>query len=67
MQKYIDQLNEAQREPVLQKDGPSDYYCWCRLRKNKGVDHSNRLFDESGRGCFQYFVAYFLPIKRHAK
>ncbi|MEP6805818.1 MAG: UvrD-helicase domain-containing protein, partial [Flavobacterium sp.] len=22
MQKYIDQLNEAQREPVLQKDGP---------------------------------------------
>ena len=22
MRKYIDQLNEAQREPVLQKDGP---------------------------------------------
>jgi DNA helicase II / ATP-dependent DNA helicase PcrA len=22
MQNYIDQLNEAQREPVLQKDGP---------------------------------------------
>ena len=22
MQKYINQLNEAQREPVLQKDGP---------------------------------------------
>jgi DNA helicase-2/ATP-dependent DNA helicase PcrA len=22
MQKHIDQLNEAQREPVLQKDGP---------------------------------------------
>ena len=22
MQKYIEQLNEAQREPVLQKDGP---------------------------------------------
>ena len=22
MHKYIDQLNEAQREPVLQKDGP---------------------------------------------
>jgi hypothetical protein len=35
MHKYIDQLNEAQREPVLQKRWANDHYCWCRLWKTR--------------------------------
>ncbi len=47
MHQYIDQLNEAQREPVLQKNQTNDNYRWCWLWKNKGSYHSYRLFNAS--------------------
>jgi hypothetical protein len=47
MQKYIAQLNEAQREPVFKKDGPMIIIAGAGSGKTC-FDNTYRLFDESG-------------------
>ena len=52
MQHYISQLNEAQQEPVFQKDGPMIIIAGAGFRENARVDGSYFVFDEFGRRCF---------------
>jgi DNA helicase-2/ATP-dependent DNA helicase PcrA len=49
MQQYISQLNEAQQEPVLQKDGPMIIIAGAGSGKTRVLTYQNCLFNEFGR------------------
>ena len=54
MQKYIDQLNEAQREPVLQKDGPMTIITGADKGKTRKL--TNRIANLMSQGVDAFSI-----------
>lgn len=66
MENFIDQLNDAQRAPVLHKDGPLMVIAGAGSGKTRVLTFRIAHLMAQGVDAFN-ILALTLPIKRHVK